>query len=96
MADKGYATHESQRQLKQNGCHSGIILKNNMKDKNHDKDKWLTKLRSPFENTFSKMFSRTRYMGLVKTQMQAFLEALVFNVKRLIVIHAPPLFAGGF
>lgn len=95
FADKGYACKESQKILKINKCHSGIILKNNMKGKNKDKDKWLTKVRMPYEGTFSKLSSRTRYMGLAKTQMQAFLEAFIFNVKRLIVIHAPPLFAGG-
>jgi len=31
---------------------------------------------------------------LAKVQLQIFLEAIVFNVKRLIIINAPPLFAG--
>ena len=65
-----------------------------MKIKNKDKDRWLTKVRAPFENVFSKDETRARYRGLVKMQMQAFMEAIAFNVKRLVVINAPPLFAG--
>ncbi len=33
-------------------------------------------------------------MGSGLIQIQAFMEAIVFNVKRLLVINAPPLFAG--
>ncbi|MCD6460667.1 transposase [bacterium] len=40
---------------------------------------------------FSKKLERARYKGLVKVQMQAFLEAIVFNVKRLIRLDSPPL-----
>ena len=69
-------------------------MKNNMKGKNKDKDRWLTKVRAPFEGIFSKMEKRARYRGLAKVQMQAFLEGIVFNVKRLVVIGAPPLFTG--
>ncbi|MCK4994495.1 MAG: transposase [Candidatus Omnitrophica bacterium] len=57
-------------------------------------DKWLSKVRAPFENVFSKADRRTIYRGTAKVQMQVFLEAIVHNVKRLLVIEAPPLFAG--
>ena len=77
--------------MKSNSCHSGAILKNNMKDKNKDKDRWISGMRAPFEMIFSKMSKRTRYRELAKVQMQAFWEAIVFNVKRLIVIDSPPL-----
>ena len=76
------------------GCHSGAVLKNNMKGKNKDKDRWLTGLRAPFENVFSKWERRARYRVLLKVQLQIFLEVIVFNVKRLLVINSPPLFAG--
>ena len=95
FADKGYATKEAHRVLKSKKCHSGIILKNNMKLKNKDKDKWISKLRMPFERIFSKSRKRTRYMGLAKTQMQAFMEATVHNIKSLMTLDAPPLCLGG-
>ena len=93
FADKQYCCKRAQITMKSNGCHSGAILKNNMMNKNKDKDRWITKMRAPFEMIFSKMSKRARYRGLVKVQLQAFLEAIVFNVKRLIVLDSPPLFA---
>ncbi len=73
---------------------AGAVLKNNMLKKNRDRDRWITKVRAQFEGIFSKDEPRARYRGLMKVQLQAFMEAIVFNVKRLLVINAPPLFAG--
>ena len=94
FGDKAYCLKSAQNSIKAHGCHSGAILKNNMKAKNKDKDRWLTRVRAPFEGVFSKDETRARYRGLMKMQLQAFMEAIVFNVKRLLVINAPPLFAG--
>lgn len=95
VADKQYCCKKAQRIMKANKCHSAAILKNNMLGKNKDKDKWFTKLRAPFEGVFSRLKHRARYRGVTKVQLQVFLEAIVFNVKRLIVLDAPPLFATG-
>lgn len=92
FADKAYCLKPAQLAMQANGCHSGAILRDNMKDKNKDLDKWLTKVRMPFEGAFSSMSKKTRYRGIAKVQMQAFLEAIVFNVKRLALIGSPPLF----
>lgn len=94
FGDKAYCLRPAQQEMQAHGCHSGAILKDNMKDKDRDKDRWLTKIRAPFEGIFSKIEKRARYRGLPKVQMQAFMEAIVFNVKRLVVIGSPPLFAG--
>jgi len=94
VGDKAYCLKSAQETMAVKGCHSGAVLKNNMKGKNKDKDRWLTGLRAPFENVFSKWERRARYRGLLKVQLQIFLEAIVFNVKRLLVINSPPLFAG--
>lgn len=94
FADKAYCYSEAQNTMLSNNCHSGAILKDNMKHKNKDKDIWISKVRAPFESVFSKDQARARYRGISKVQMQAFLEAICFNVRRLIVIKAPPLFAG--
>ncbi len=94
FGDKAYCLKSAQDEMRARGCHSGAILKDNMKAKDRDKDRWLTKVRAPFEGIFSKIEKRARYRGLVKVQMQAFLEAIVFNVKRLVVTGSPPLFVG--
>jgi len=96
LADKAYSIKSAQNTLKANLCHSGAIMKNNMRGKNRKKDKWLTRLRSPFENTFSKLFKKSRYRGIAKNQMQAFLEAIVFNIKRLLVLQATKYFENLF
>jgi IS5 family transposase len=88
FADKAYGISTAQNTLKEHGCHSGAILKNNMKNKDFDKDRWLTRVRMPFENIFSKDERRARYRGLARVQLQAFLEAIVHNVKRLVTVGA--------
>ena len=92
MADKGYCTKEAQLIIRANGCHSGAILKNNMIGKDFKKDAFLTKIRMPFEGVFSKMSKRVRYRSIRKVQFQVTMQALVFNIKRLIKLRtAPPL-----
>lgn len=93
LGDKAYCLKEAQRTLKINGCHSGAILKNNMKNKDPRKDKFLTKLRMPFEGVFARMNKRVRYRGIAKIQFQVTMQALAHNFKRLIKIDAPPFFA---
>ncbi len=94
LADKGYSSEEARQVLKNNGCHSGIIRKNNDPQKNKDKDRWFTQVRMPFEGTFSKLSKKARYRGTDKVQFQATFEALAFNLKRLIKINAPPGLVG--
>jgi len=69
LADKQYCSKQVQIIMRTNGCHSGAILKNNMLNKNKDKECWISKMRAPFEMTFSKMSKRKRYRGLAKVQL---------------------------
>ena len=80
--------------MKKRGARSAAILKQNMKAKNKDLDRWRSAMRSPHEGVFSKFEKRARYRGLAKIQMQVFLDAIVWNVKRLVSINGPPLFHG--
>lgn len=93
LGDKAYCLKEAQEAMKRNGCHSGAILKNNMKNKNRDRDKFISRLRMPFEGTFSKMNKRVRYRGIAKVQFQVMMQSLAYNLKRLLVINAPTIFA---
>jgi len=90
FADKAYCEKPAQTSIKSKGCHSGAIKKNNMKGKDRDKDRWLSSVRMPYEGVFSCMSSKARYRGVVKTQFQAFMQAMAFNLKRLVKIQAPP------
>ena len=93
FADKAYCTKDAQKIIKSKSCEDGSIKKNNMDGKNKDLDKWRTRMRMPYEGVFSKTNHRVRYRGIMKNQFFAFLEALVHNIKRLVVLEAPPIFA---
>lgn len=83
--DKGYVA--AIRTMLQRGLHPMIIKRNNMKDKNIDLDRWITKLRFPYERIFSKQNNRVRYKGVVKNQGAEFLYAVAFNFRRLLVLN---------
>jgi len=94
FADKGYGCGQAARDMRDMGLHSGAILKNDMKAKDHDKDRWLSSVRMPYEGTFSRFRKRARYRGLDKCRFQALMQALAYNFKRLVAIDAPPLVLG--
>ena len=85
-ADKGYCDKNVQMIAKANNIHLCAIKKNNMKDKNHDLDRWYSGLRAPYERVFSNQSKRTRYKGIAKNQFHAFMQTIAFNLKRLVVI----------
>ena len=87
-ADKGYCLEDSHRAAKIKNVHLVAIKKNNMKDKNKDLDRWVTKIRSPYERVFSKDNKRVRYVGIAKNQFAEFMKAICFNLRRVTVIKA--------
>lgn len=82
--DKGYVG--AIREILRRGLHPMIIKRNNMKDKNADLDRWITKLRCLYERTFSKQNKRVRYKGVVKNQGAEFMYAIAYNFRRLLVL----------
>jgi IS5 family transposase len=92
FADKGYCTQDARQIIQQKGCEDGSIKKNNMKGKDRNLDRWRTKIRAPYERVFSKTAKRVRYRGIAKNQFHAFMEAFAHNLKRLVILKAPPLF----
>jgi hypothetical protein len=70
------------------GVHPMVILRDNMQEKTRDLDRWLSKLRAPYEGTFSKQNKRVRYRGVVKNQGAKFLYAVAYNFRRLLAISA--------
>jgi IS5 family transposase len=82
--DKGYVG--AIREILRRGLHPMIIKRKNMKDKNADLDRWITRLRCPYEGTFSKQNNRVRYKGVVKNQGAEFMYATAHNFRRLLVL----------
>lgn len=60
-----------------------------MKGKNVDQDRWYSKIRAPYERVFSVDPKRVRYKGVAKNQFAVFMQAICFNLKRLLVISLP-------
>jgi IS5 family transposase len=85
FADKGYIA--SILEFLKRGVHPNVIKRNNMKDKNRDLDSWITKMRAPYESTFSKQNNRVRYKGTVKNQGAEFMFAIAHNFRKLLVIE---------
>jgi transposase, IS5 family len=80
--DKLYDTKKTDQKLKYSGCSPGTIRKNNNPNKNKDLDKWRSRLRIPYEATFSKLSKRTRYKGKVKVAFQNYAESITYNLKK--------------
>ena len=87
FADKGYCQSPATTAAKRKFLHLNAIKKNNMKDKIREKDKWISKMRAPYERVFSKENKRVRYIGICKNQFMAFMQAFAFNVKRVSVLR---------
>ena len=90
-ADKGYCTKGAKRATAKRGCHLAAIKKNNMIEKNKDKDRWISGIRSPYERVFSQQRRRTRYCGVAKNQFAEFMSAICFNLRRLAILDPPDL-----
>ena len=88
-ADKGYCVQPAKDIAAYNNCHLAAIKNNNMKEKNKEQDTFYSRMRSPYERVFSKTSKRVRYRGIAKNQCAACMEAICFNLKRLLVISPP-------
>ena len=84
--DKGFVP--AIKTIEKAGLHSMVILKNNMKEKNPEKDSFFSKLRAPFEGVFSKQNKRVRYQGVEKNFAAELLYAMAFNMRRLLAINS--------
>lgn len=89
--DKAYCTKAVKHAAARKQCHVAAIKKNNMKGKNKDLDRWYSSIRSPYEGTFSKQNKRVRYRGIAKNQFAAFMEAICFNLKKLVSLGVQDL-----
>lgn len=84
--DKGYDYQEADLWVKANGGVPATLRKNNNRQKNFALDKWRSKVRMPFESTFSKQRKRAKYRGQTKVLFQCFAEAMVYNLKKAVRI----------
>jgi IS5 family transposase len=86
FADKGYDFDAVYEEMKRNHVASGVIRRNNRKDKNRKLDKWRSSVRMPYEGIHNEFSRKTRYRGTEKTLFQKLMEAIAFNLRRLLRI----------
>ena len=86
-ADKGYCVKGVKLASARKNVHLRAIKKNNMRGKNRDLDRWVTGIRSPYERVFLKQRRRVRYRGIAKNQFAEFMNAICFNMKRVLVLE---------
>lgn len=86
-ADKGYCQRPAVDEARKRGVHLAAIKKNNMKGKNKDLDRFYSRIRSPYERVFSQQNRRVRYSGIAKNQFAEFMNAICFNLKRMVVLE---------
>ena len=96
LGDKAYGIDSAKELIRSRNCYPGVIHKNNMKCKNRALEAWLTKLRMPYEGTFAALNNKARYIGTEKLRYlidngQGLMQALAFNLKRLIRVTAIPI-----
>ena len=84
FADKGYVGAIDE--IKRRFLIPRVILRDNMKEKDRKRDKEISKQRAPFERTFSKQDRRVRYRGTVKNQAAEYMNAIAYNMRRLLVL----------
>ena len=87
-ADKGYCKKPAKLAAIRKNVHLCVIKNNNMKGKNRDLDRWISSVRSPGESVFSKQRRRVRYCGIAKNQFAEFMNAICFNLRRILVLEA--------
>ncbi len=84
--DKGYDYNEADQWIRDAGATPATLRKNNSRQKNFDLDRWRSRVRMPFESTFSKQSKRAKYRGQLKVTFQCLAEALVYNLKKAVRI----------
>jgi len=87
--DKAYCVKSAKDTAKRKNIHLASIKKNNMCDKNRDLDRWLSGIRSPYERVFSKQNRNVRYIGIAKNQFAEFMNAICFNMRRILTLKLP-------
>jgi IS5 family transposase len=94
-ADKAYDTHHRRRLLADLGLPDGIMHRPNKHHpltlRQRQRNTALSKIRSRVETVFAVLkriygFRRTRYLGLIRNQLQLTLLAICFNLRRMLVL----------
>lgn len=85
--DKGFCGKRAEKEALKKGCHPRFMKRNNMKEKDRDLDRYLTKIRAPYERVFSQDNKKAGYEGIRKNFFGEIMTSIAFNCKRLVSIQ---------
>lgn len=96
-ADKAYDTHARRELLASLGLEDGIMQRaskhHRLTEAQRSRNRTLSKIRGRVETVFAVLkqaygYRRTRYVGLIRNQLQLTLLAICFNLRRIMVLSA--------
>ena len=91
LADKGYSSRKNREMLKARGLHDGIMEKaargRPLGDESKGRNRLISRIRYTVEQGFGTLkrryrFDRARYLGGLKTEMEFYLAAMAFNIRK--------------
>lgn len=93
LADKGYCSLGNREMLNNRGLHDGIMEKASrnrpLSKEAKGRNRLISKLRYIVEQGFGTLkrrysFGRARYLGRIKTEMEFYLNAMAFNIRKAV------------
>lgn len=97
LADKGYCSQRNREMIKARGLHDGIMqraLRNcPLSEEWASRNRLISRLRYMVEQGFGTLkrryhFERARYVGRIKTEMEFYLNAMAFNIRKAVAMLA--------
>ena len=97
LADKGYCSLSNREMLKARGFHDGIMERaarnRPLSEEARIRNRLISRLRYAVEQGFGTLkrryrFDRARYVGRLKTEMEFYLTAMAFNIRKAVRMMA--------
>lgn len=91
LADKGYSSRKNREMLKRRGFHDGIMERSarnrRLSAEAKVRNRLISRIRYSVEQGFGTLkrryqFERARYLGRIKTEMEFYLNAMAFNLRK--------------
>jgi IS5 family transposase len=95
LADKGYSSRRNREMLHKKGFHDGIMERASrgfpLSQASKGRNRLISRLRYVVEQGFGTLkrryqFERARYVGLLKTEMEFYLNAMAFNIRKAVAM----------
>jgi IS5 family transposase len=95
LGDKGYCSRKNRKMLKRRGLRDGIMERaarnRPLGETSKIRNRLISRLRYTVEQGFGTLkrryhFTRARYVGLMKTEVEFYLNAMAFNIRKAVLM----------